>query len=274
MQEDTGTERNASAARWNRTERLVGAAGMQRLAAGRVILFGVGGVGSWCAESLVRTGLGHVTLVDSDRVCATNMNRQLQATHSTIGRVKVEALRERLRDIAPRCQIEALHAVYNASTADQYDFNAYDVVVDAIDSVSSKVLLLYRASQSRAAVFSSLGAALKLDPARVRVGPFMQVQGCPLGRVLRKKMRRDGCVPAKSILAVYSDELLENVAAHSLGVVGESVGPQISAAEAQQPSGNARKAVVNGTVAHMTGIFGLTLAGLVVQHLLHGSSAP
>jgi tRNA threonylcarbamoyladenosine dehydratase len=195
---------------FNRTERLVGAAAMHRLAEVRVIVFGIGGVGSWCAESLVRTGIGELVLVDSDRVCVTNINRQLQATCRTVGQVKVVALRERLLEINPHAVVQAEQKIYAEATADDFDLAAFDVVVDAIDSVSNKILLLYRASRTRAAVFSSLGAACKVDPTRIRVADFMHVKGCPLGAKLRKQMRRTNMLPVKPVMAVYSDEVLEN----------------------------------------------------------------
>lgn len=257
---------------FNRTERLVGAAAMERLAAARVVVLGVGGVGSWCAESLVRTGVGHVSLVDSDRVCVTNVNRQLQATCETIGRVKVDALRERLLEIAPGANIEAHQKIYEDATAGEFDFNAYDAVVDAIDSISNKVLLLHRASQSRAAVFCSLGAACKLDPTRIRTAEFMGVQGCPLGAKLRKQMRRTGQLPVKPVLTVYSDEVRENAGGAPACGSTQCLCPQGTVDAGDPALANhewcSQKAIINGSVAHITGIFGLTLAGLVVQEIV------
>ena len=212
---------------------------MDRLRGVRVIIFGVGGVGSWCAESLVRSGVGHLTIVDQDRVVESNINRQLMATTKTVGRVKVEALRERLLDINPDADIVAIEGAYNKTTADSYDLSPYDYIIDAIDSLSCKTELLLRASRTGATVFSSMGAALKVDPTRVRVAEFWDVRGCPLGAAIRKKMRQNKTLPAKKFLCVYDDEVLPNVGE------GES----------------------NGTTAHITGIFGLTLAGLVIKDI-------
>ncbi len=220
-----------------RNERLFGS--MDRLRDVRVIIFGVGGVGSWCAESLVRSGVGHLTIVDQDRVVESNINRQLMATTKTVGRVKVEALRERLLDINPDADIVAIEGAYNKTTADSYDLSPYDYIIDAIDSLSCKTELLLRASRTGATVFSSMGAALKVDPTRVRVAEFWDVRGCPLGAAIRKKMRQNKTLPAKKFLCVYDDEVLPNVGE------GES----------------------NGTTAHITGIFGLTLAGLVIKDI-------
>ena len=254
---------------FNRTERLVGDAAMQRLAASRVLGLGVGGVGSWCAESLVRTGIGHVALVDSDRVCVTNVNRQLQATCHTVGAVKVEALRERLLAISPQADIVTHQKIYDASTADDFDLDSYDAVVDAIDSVSNKMLLLHRASQSSAAVFCSLGAACKLDPTRIQTAEFLAVKGCPLGAVLRKRMRQNGLLPVKPVLTVYSDEVLDNAGGASACGSAQCLCPQGNDAPGEKALANhewcSQKAVINGSVAHITAIFGFTLAGLVVQ---------
>ncbi len=260
-----------SDALFNRSARLLGASGMARLDQARVILFGVGGVGSWCAESLVRTGIGSLTLVDSDRVCVTNCNRQLQATCRTVGQVKVSAMRERLLDINPQAEVSALQGVYHADTADGFDLDAYDVVVDAIDSISSKILLLYRASQSRAAVFCSLGAALKVDPSRIRTAAFHDVKGCPLGSKLRKQMRRDGMLPLKPIPTVFSDEVLPNLGLNAACGSDACLCPRATQGPGDPSLLNhewcSRKAVINGSLAHITGIFGLMLAGLIVQHL-------
>lgn len=135
---------------FNRAYRLLGTPAMEVLATKRVIVFGVGGVGSWCAESLVRTGIRHITLVDSDSVCETNINRQLMATTETVGQVKVEALKARLLTINPEADIQTKHCFYNAETASEFNLSAYDYVVDAIDSLQDKALLLLNATRSSA----------------------------------------------------------------------------------------------------------------------------
>lgn len=255
---------------FNRTELLLGGDIMERLHALRVIIFGVGGVGSWCAESLVRSGIGHLTIVDSDRVCITNVNRQLMATTRTVGQVKVEALRDRLLDINPAADITAVQEIYSEETAASFDLGSYDYVIDAIDSLKDKASLILRATQTDATFFSSMGAALKLDPGRVRVAEFWEVRGCPLGAALRKKFKRAHVAPAKKFLCVYDDEVLPN-RGEGCGTCGTD---RCMCPKTQNGPGKAEladhewcssKAVINGTTAHITGIFGFTIAGLVLQ---------
>lgn len=197
---------------------------MQALSEVRVILFGVGGVGSWCAEGLVRSGVKHLTIVDSDRVSITNVNRQLMATTKTVGQVKVEALKNHLLEINPNAEIEAIQAIYCEDTADRFDLDSYDYVVDAVDSLKDKALLILKATASRAKFYCSLGAALKTNPLKVQVAEFWDVRGCPLGAALRKKMKRAGTFPAHKFLCVYDDEVLENRGADSVGKVEDAFG--------------------------------------------------
>lgn len=204
---------------FNRTELLLGADVMQALSEVRVILFGVGGVGSWCAEGLVRSGVKHLTIVDSDRVSITNVNRQLMATTKTVGQVKVEALKNHLLEINPDAEIEAIQAIYCEDTADRFDLDSYDYVVDAVDSLKDKALLILKATASKAKFYCSLGAALKTNPLKVQVAEFWDVRGCPLGAALRKKMKRAGTFPAHKFLCVYDDEVLENRGVDSVGEV-------------------------------------------------------
>ena len=239
---------------FSRTELLVGPGGMAKLAEAKVAIFGVGGVGSWCAEGLVRSGVTHLTIVDSDVVSVTNINRQAMADTTTVGRPKVEALRDRLLAINPSAEIEAVQKVFCEETAGDIDFDAFDAVVDCIDSLKDKITLIMRATASSARFYSALGAGLKVDPTKIRVGEFWDVRGCPLGSALRKKMRREGLVPLKPFLCVYDDEVLPN-----LGEPSEAPG---------QSGGSTLKAVVNGTMAHITAIFGFTLAGLVISDIL------
>ena len=170
---------------FQRTELLLGTETMERIAQCRVILFGVGGVGSWCAESLIRSGIGHLTIVDNDLVCASNVNRQLMATTRTIGQPKVEVLRERLLDINPAAHIEARHEIYTRETADDFQLDAYDYIIDAIDSLEHKCHLILHACRMPGRLFSSMGAALKMDPTASQVDEFWKVTGCPLARATR-----------------------------------------------------------------------------------------
>ena len=236
---------------FNRARLLLGDEGMERIAAKRILLFGVGGVGSWCAESLVRSGVRHLTIVDADTVNITNVNRQLMATTRTVGKVKVEALKERLLEINPQADITPVQKLFTAENAADFQLGGFDYIIDCIDSLKDKTALIELASHSPAALFSSMGAALKIDPTRIRVAEFWDVHGDPLARAIRKKIRKEGRKTGKPILCVYSDELLENKG------------------EAQEPANEiVRKACVNGSLAHITAIFGHTLAGLVLMDIL------
>lgn len=230
---------------FSRVERLLGADGLEQLTQARVILFGVGGVGGWCAEALVRSGIGHLTIVDPDDVDVTNINRQLPATTKTVGRPKVEVLRERLLEINPLCEVTALQERYFIGA--DFQLASYDVIIDAIDSLTDKANLILEASACPGAFFSSMGAACKLDPTQVRVAEFFDVRGCPLGAALRKRLRKNGTLPKKKFLCVYDAEVLPNL------------GPE------QDPGPG--KAIANGTLAPITGIFGFTLAALAIQHI-------
>ena len=271
-----------------RTELLLGTDVMQRIAGKRVIIFGVGGVGSWCAESLVRSGIMHLTIVDSDRICITNINRQLMATNATVGQVKTEALRHRLLEINPNVDILAIQGIYSAENRDGYHLEQYDYIIDAIDSLKDKVDLILTATRLKNAVlFSSMGAALKMDPTRIRVDEFWNVKGDPLARALRQRFKRDKHFPARKFLCVYSDELLQNKGVnHSCGtehcMCPKVTKEQLEAAAKAEAQGRkselgrtdlinhewcTSKAQINGTVAHITAIFGFMLAGLVMEDI-------
>ena len=255
---------------FHRSRLLMGDAPLQRLHNIRVILFGVGGVGSWCAESLVRSGVKHLTIVDSDRVNISNVNRQLMATTQTVGQVKVEVLKERLLSINPEAEITAIQDIYNAENSESFRLNEYDVIIDAIDSLAEKAHLLLTASRTDALLYSSMGAALKMDPTRIQVAEFMKVRGCPLGRALRKKMKHQKVRPAKKFLCVYSDEVLPNLGEADVDgyepTIAESTTTQEGREELLSHNWNDRKAQINGTMSHITAMFGFMLAGLIVQH--------
>ena len=237
---------------FRRNELLLGGETMERIAQQRVIIFGVGGVGSWCAESLVRSGVRHLTIVDSDLVCITNVNRQLMATTQTVGQVKVEALKERLLTINPDAEITALQQIFSEETAASFQLETYDYIIDAIDSLKDKATLILLACQTQARLFSSMGAALKLDPTRIQVTEFWKVKGDPLARALRNKFKKEKVFPKRKFQCVYSDELLEN----------RGCPPD----DDEVPS-TFNKPQTNGTLAHITAIFGFMLAGLVVQDI-------
>ena len=251
---------------FSRQELLLGTEAMEHIASVSVIIFGVGGVGSWCAGRLVRSGVRHLTIVDSDTVCITNVNRQLMATTSTVGQVKVDVMKRRLLDINPEAEIEAICGVYSEETADQYDLDSYDYVIDAIDSLRDKACLILRATQSTATFFSSMGAALKMDPTKIDVAEFWKVKGCPLAAALRRKFKHAKTFPSRKFRCVYSEELLSNQGDETATAECATNG-----ADAAYHAGSTIKARVNGTIAHTTAIFGFMLAGLALQDMVSAS---
>ena len=220
---------------FDRTIQAIGEEAFEKLQKARIILFGAGGVGGWCAEALVRTGLMHLTIVDFDAVNPSNVNRQVVATRENIGQLKVDELRKRLLTINPEADITAQGIRYGYATDTQFDFNQYDYVIDAIDSVADKAYLLYRATASKATVFASMGAGRKIDSNAIRVSEFRKVEGCPLARALRTKMKKENLLPSKKFLAVWSPEL----------------------------------STESGTIAPVVGVFGMTLADLVIKDILN-----
>ena len=219
---------------FTRTRQLIGEEGLAALQRARVILFGVGGVGGWCAETLLRTGIGHLTIVDFDKVDITNLNRQVVATAANIGQNKVQEMQKRLLQICPEADIQIIDKQYNVETADSFELSEFDIVIDAIDMVECKALLLYNATIAGCRVYSSMGAGRKLNPQQIRIAEFWKVQGCPLARALRTKMKKSGLLPISKIQCVYSEE-----------IAGEK-----------------------GTMAHVVDIFGMTLASMVINDLV------
>ena len=244
---------------YNRARLLMGEDVLQVVQSQRAIVFGTGGVGSWCVEGLVRSGVSHITIVDSDCVAESNINRQLMATTSTVGRPKVEVLRERLLDINPDAEVTAIQGIYSAETAADYHLEDYDIIVDAIDSLQPKVDLIRHATSlgKRGAypIFvSAMGAALKMDPTRLQVAEFWKVKGCPLARALREKFKRQKSFPARKFKCVFSDEVLPNRGAE--GYVASD-----------RDTWAATKAVTNGSMVHITATAGMMLAGIVINEI-------
>ena len=232
---------------FNRAQLLLGSDAMERLNSIKVIIFGVGGVGSWCAESLVRSGISHLTVVDSDRVCITNINRQL-----------------------PMAEIDARQQIFSEETADSFCLDSYDYIIDAIDSLKDKRLLIEMACNTKAVFFSSMGAALKMDPTRIKVAEFWKVEGCPLARALRQRFKRLKRKPARKFLCVYSDELLENKGHNASCGTEKCMCPKAKNGPGDAALLNhewcSSKAQINGSLMHITAIFGMTIAGLVVKY--------
>ena len=263
---------------FRRAELLLGDEAMSRIGEKRVIIFGVGGVGSWCAESLVRSGIRELTIVDSDRVCITNINRQLMATTKTVGQVKVDALKERLLSINPSANINALQQIFTAETAESLELDTYDYIIDAIDSLKDKALLILMATSlpskggdkgAGPKFFSSMGAALKLDPTRIKTAEFWKVKGDPLARALRNRFKRDKVFPKRKFQCVYSDELLENKGHNATCGTEQCMCPKAKSGPGDPNLLNhewcSSKAQINGTLSHITAIFGFMLAGLIIQ---------
>jgi len=264
-----------------RSELLLGTSAMLRIAEARVIIFGVGGVGSWCAESLIRSGVRHLTIVDSDRVALSNCNRQLMATSKTVGEVKVYALRERLLEINPYAEIMALQKVYDATTAASFNLDTYDYIIDAIDSLTEKAqLILHATSLSKNIMFfSSMGAALRIDPTKVRTAEFWKIKGDALARSLRNKFKKQKTFPYRKFVCVYSEELpmknqqcfdsSELIGSDSFNTNNNLKGPifPIDNAANDSPDWNSKKGQINGSLSHITGTFGFTLASLVIQSI-------
>ncbi len=230
---------------FHRLELIVGSRGLHALNCAKIIIFGIGGVGSWAAEALVRSGICHITIVDSDTICITNINRQIQATHHSIGQSKVEVLKNRLLDINPRSSITTCEVHYNHKSAALFNLSDYDYVIDAIDTLNSKIELISNAVKSDAKLFSSLGAARRLDPTRIRVDDIWQTRGCRLGHFVRKRLRKRGI--RNHFKCVYSDELMP-IPSEFLS----EVNPDIP----------------NGSAAHVTGCFGFHLCSLVIQDIM------
>lgn len=271
-----------------RTELLLGEENLNRINEARVLIFGLGGVGSWCAESLVRSGIRKMTIVDSDRVCVTNCNRQLMATSKTVGQVKVEALKERLLEINPKAEVEALQKIYEPESADSFHMEDYDVIVDAIDSLSEKADLILRATSLPKHILfvSSMGAALRIDPFQVRKAEFWKVKGDPLARALRKKFKKQGKHPGRKFYCVYSEEKpMRNMGVnHSCGT-SACMCPKAKLLSGDREKGTAvfdapgdqklvehewcsSKAQINGSLCHITAIFGMAITGIVIGSLV------
>ena len=215
---------------FTRTQQLIGPEGLARLQSARVILFGVGGVGGWCAEALVRSGIQHLTIVDFDVVDRTNINRQVVATSANIGLPKVEEMRKRLLTINPDADIVAVNQRFTAETTLHFQLSTFNYIIDAIDSVKDKTELILAATQTDARFFSSMGAARKLDAGKIRVSEFRKVEGCPLARALRQRFKQMQRFPERKFTCVWSPE-----------IIAES-----------------------GTMAHIVGSFGMRLAGDVI----------
>lgn len=188
---------------FSRSELLIGTEGLNRLKESKVAIFGIGGVGTFAVEALARTGLGKFVLVDDDDICLTNINRQIHATRSTVGKSKVGLMKDRILDINPKAEVVTFKELYNSESAERLLDESYDYVVDAIDMVSSKIDLVIRCKEKNIPIISSMGAGNKLDPTKFEVADIFQTSICPLAKVIRKELRKRG---VEDLKVVYSKE--------------------------------------------------------------------
>lgn len=188
---------------FSRTELLLGKEAMEKLQNSRVAVFGVGGVGGFTVEALVRSGVGAIDLIDDDKVCLTNLNRQLIATRSTVGKYKVDVMADRIKDINPNCQVNTYKCFYLPENKDDFDFSQYDYIVDAVDTVTAKIQLVMEAKEKNVPIISSMGAGNKLNPAMFEVADIYKTSVCPLAKVMRRELKKRG---VKKLKVVYSKE--------------------------------------------------------------------
>ena len=235
---------------YSRTRLLLGEEGVQRLKSARVALFGLGGVGGYVAEALARSGIGAMDLVDNDTVSLTNLNRQMLATHSSIGRYKVDVALDRIQDIDPSITVRTYRTFYLPETAEEFDFSQYDYVVDAIDTVTGKLALITQAKAAGVPVISCMGTGNKLNAAAFRVADISKTSGCALARIMRKECAKRNL---RGIKVVYSEEL------PSAGGDSEEL--------AAERAGSSRRSTP-GSVAFVPGVAGLIMAGEVVKDLI------
>ena len=233
---------------FSRTERLLGKENMEKLAAARVCIFGIGGVGGYVAEALARSGVGHLELVDNDVICLSNLNRQIIATHETLGQYKVDVMKERILSINPTAEVTVYKCFYLPETRAQFDFTNYDYVVDAIDTVAGKIALVLQAEESGTPVISSMGAGHKLDPAAFQVADIYQTSVCPLAKVMRRELKRRG---VKKLKVVYSKE------------------QPVAVQNDEESLLSSPRRSIPGSIAFVPSVAGLIIAGEVVKDLVN-----
>ena len=236
---------------YSRTRLLLGDDGVNKLRSARVALFGLGGVGGYAAEALARAGVGHMDLIDDDTVSLTNLNRQLLATHSSIGQYKVDVAAQRIQDIDPSIQVRTFKTFYLPETADQFDFTQYDYVLDAIDTVTGKLALMVQAKEAGAKIISCMGTGNKMDAIGFLVADIAKTSGCALARIIRKECAKRGI---KGVKVVYSKEL--------------PLTPQESPDDPLDPQreGSSRRSTP-GSTSFVPGVAGLIMAGEVIKDL-------
>ncbi len=238
---------NTTPPQFTRTHILLGDEGIQKLKSKHIFIAGLGGVGSYCAEAIVRAGVGRITLLDHDSVVVSNINRQLPALLSTVGQPKADLMRARIADINPDCKVTLLYDFLGIENVNDLVPSDVDYVIDCIDSLSCKVALVVESYKRGLKVASSMGAGNRLDPSRIKIADISETIMCPLAREMRKRLRNEEVY--KGVLTVFSDEYP-------------------SEPSPPEPTGRGRPRAVNGTISYMPPLFGFTLAGAVLQRLL------
>jgi tRNA A37 threonylcarbamoyladenosine dehydratase len=249
--------------RFSRAELLIGSSGLAKLAESHVMICGVGGVGSYAAEALGRAGIGKITLVDFDDVCLTNINRQIHALSSTVGQQKVDAMATRLRDINPGAEIVAIKEFFSLENAARLLTPHPDYVVDAIDHFTAKVALIKVCRNQGIPVISSMGAANKLDPTKIEVSDISKTKNCRMARSMRKILKNAGVTTGVQV--VYSTELHRELDPASSGACGTDC---ICPNKSEQTFRCEHRRVILGSISYIPSIFGLTMAGVVINELL------
>ena len=245
---------------FSRTELLLGKEAMEKLNNSKVAIFGIGGVGGYTAEALVRSGVGTLDLIDDDKVCLTNINRQIFATRKTVGKYKVDVAEERLHDINPDVIINTHKTFYMPDTAEQFDFSQYDYIVDAIDTVTGKITLVVNADKSGTPIISSMGAGNKLDASAFEVADIYSTSVCPLARVMRTELRKR---KIKSLKVVYSKEKpITPVDDMAISCKQHCICPPGTARKCTQ------RRQVPGSTAFVPSVVGLIIEGEVVKDLI------
>ena len=243
---------------FSRTELLLGKESVERLSKKKAAIFGIGGVGGYVAEGLARSGIGKFYLIDSDTVCVSNLNRQIIATMKTIGRYKTEVMKERILDINPNAEVNARNCFYLPETASEFDFSAYDYVVDAVDTVTAKINIIMQAKEAGVPVISAMGAGNKLDPTMFEVADIYKTQMCPLAKVMRHELKKRG---VKSCKVVYSKEVPIMPKQENVPLVSQKT-------DEKQEYTTPGKRSTPGSVAFVPSVAGLIIAGEVVKDLL------
>ena len=231
---------------FSRTELILGSEAMQKLKDAHVAVFGIGGVGGYTVEALVRSGIGAIDIIDNDTVCLSNLNRQIIATHKTLGMYKVDAAKERILDINPDIEVTAYKTFYLPETEDQFDFTKYDYIVDAIDTVSGKIALAVNAQKAGTPIISSMGAGNKINADKFEVADIYETSVCPLARVMRTELKKKGI---KKLKVVYSKE------------------KPITPLENVQTDASAKRRQTPGSCAFVPSVAGLIIAGEIIKDI-------